>query len=58
MKAGKPRQAKVKSVMREWGSGNLRSGSKRGPVVPDTKAGQRQAVAIAISEARKGKGKK
>jgi hypothetical protein len=43
-KAGK--QAKVKSVMKEWKSGTLHSGSKRGPVVKS----QRQAVAIALSQ--------
>lgn len=42
-------KAKVKKVMHEWGKGQLRSGSKKGPVVKS----QRQAVAIAISEARR-----
>jgi Family of unknown function (DUF6496) len=42
-------KAKVKKVMHEWGAGKLRSGSKKGPVVKS----QRQAVAIALSEARK-----
>lgn len=42
-------KAKVKRVMHEWGRGKLRSGSKHGPVVTS----QKQAVAIAISEAKK-----
>lgn len=36
-------------VMKEYGKGNLHSGSKSGPVVTDPK----QARAILISEARK-----
>lgn len=42
---------KVRKVMKEFKSGKLHSGSKRGPVVKSKK----QAVAIALSEARKGK---
>ena len=42
---------KVKVVMDEWKSGKLHSGSKKGPVVTN----QRQAIAIALSEAKKGK---
>lgn len=42
-------KSKVKKVMKEFGSGELHSGSKKGPVVHS----QRQAVAIALSEARK-----
>lgn len=42
-------KAKVKRVMHEWGKRKLHSGSKRGPVVTS----QKQAVAIAISEAKK-----
>lgn len=41
--------AKVKKVMDEWKHGELHSGSKEGPVVKN----QKQAVAIALSEARK-----
>jgi hypothetical protein len=41
--------AKVKKVMSEWKAGKLHSGSKKGPVVSSKK----QAVAIALSEARK-----
>lgn len=42
-------KAKVAKVMHEWGQGELHSGSKSGPVVTD----QKQAVAIALSEARR-----
>lgn len=41
--------AKVGKVMGEFGKGELHSGSKKGPVVKNPK----QAVAIALSEARK-----
>lgn len=40
---------KMKKVMREWKAGELRSGSKHGPIV----TGRRQAVAIGLSESRK-----
>ena len=46
-------KAKVSKVMKEWGAGKLHSGSKKGPVVKS----QKQAIAIALSEARKRKGK-
>ena len=45
---GKP---KVRKVMHEFKEGKLHSGSKAGPKVKSRK----QAVAIALSEARKGK---
>lgn len=45
--------AKMKKVMGEFKSGELRSGSKEGPVVKNRK----QAIAIAMSEARQGKNK-
>lgn len=44
---------KVKKVMKEFKAGKLHSGSKKGSVVKSKK----QAVAIALSEARKGKKK-
>lgn len=42
---------KVKKVMKEFKTGKLHSGSKKGPVVKSKK----QAIAIALSEARRGK---
>jgi hypothetical protein len=42
-------RSKVKKVMDEWEEGKLHSGSKKGPVV----SSQKQAIAIALSEARK-----
>ena len=42
-------KAKVADVMHEWGQGALRSGSPKGPPVRK----QKQAVAIALSEARR-----
>lgn len=44
-------QKKVKKVMKEFKEGELHSGSASGPVVTNPK----QAVAIGLSEARKGK---
>ena len=43
-------QKKIKTVMGEFGKGSLHSG-KGGPVVKNRK----QAIAIAISQAKKGK---
>jgi hypothetical protein len=43
---GKP---KIKKVMKEFSKGDLHSGSKEGPIVKN----KHQAVAIALSEARK-----
>ena len=45
------KQDKVHKVMKEFKTGKLHSGSKSGPQVTSRK----QAVAIALSEARKGK---
>ena len=45
-------QKKVGKVMDEWKQGKLHSGSKAGPKVKN----QKQAVAIALSEARKAGG--
>jgi len=42
-------KAKAAQVFHEWGKGQLHSGSPKGPVVKN----QKQAVAIALSEARK-----
>jgi hypothetical protein len=45
---------KIKKVLHEFKAGKLHSGSKTGPKVTSMK----QAVAIALSEARRAKGKK
>ena len=45
------KQKKMKKVMKEFSSGKLHSGSKKGPVVKS----KDQALAIAYSEARKKK---
>lgn len=54
MKKMSAKKKKVKKVMHEYGQGKLHSGSKKGPVVSNRK----QAVAIALSEAKHMKGKK
>ena len=41
-------------TMHEWGKGKLHSGSKKGPKVKN----QKQALAIAFSQARKASSKK
>ena len=43
---------KIRQAMHEFKEGRLHSGSKTGPKVKDRK----QAVAIALNQARKGKG--
>lgn len=48
-KERKKEKGKVAKVMREFESGKLHSGSKKGPVVTNPK----QGIAIALSEARK-----
>jgi len=47
--ADKKGPKKVEKVMREFKSGELHSGSKKGPTVKSRK----QAIAIGLSEARK-----
>jgi len=44
-------KAKVKTVMHEFKHGQLHSSSKQGPLVKN----KRQAVAIALNQARRGK---
>ncbi|MEN9389354.1 MAG: hypothetical protein RLY61_438 [Candidatus Parcubacteria bacterium] len=44
-----PTKNKVEKVMKEFKSGKLHTGSKKGPVVKSKK----QAIAIALSEQRK-----
>jgi len=48
-KKKKKRHSKVEKVFHEYKEGELHSGSKKGPIVKNRK----QAVAIALSEARK-----
>jgi len=47
MAAHKPKKRKVTKVLKEFKSGKLKSGSKKGPKVTSRK----QAIAIALSEA-------
>lgn len=48
-KSNEKKEGKVEKVMKEYKEGKLHSGSKKGPEVTNRK----QAVAIALSEARK-----
>lgn len=48
-KSNEKKESKVSKVMHEYKEGALHSGSKKGPMVKSKK----QAVAIALSEARK-----
>ncbi|HZW61477.1 MAG TPA: DUF6496 domain-containing protein [Candidatus Babeliales bacterium] len=50
----KKKKKKIEKVLHEFKEGELHSGSKLGPLVTKPK----QAVAIALSEARKAKKKK
>ena len=50
----KKQSPKIKKVMDEWKTGTLHSGSKTGPIVKN----QKQAIAIALSEAKKSLKKK
>lgn len=45
------KKGKIEKVMHEFKEGELHSGSKKGPKV----TGKKQAIAIALSEARQGK---
>ena len=47
------KKAKIAKVMKEFKAGTLNSGSSRGPVVK----GKKQAVAIALSQAKMSKKK-
>lgn len=53
MKGKEKRKPKIQKVMSEFKHGNLHSGSKKGPIVKS----KDQAIAIAMSESRKGKKK-
>ncbi len=52
-KSNEKKEGKISKVMHEYKEGDLRSGSKKGPIVKDRK----QALAIAISESRRKKKK-
>jgi hypothetical protein len=56
--AKSPGGKKADIVFKEWGKGQLHSGSKKGPTVSQTPAGRKQAVAIALSAQRKADAKK
>lgn len=48
-RSNEKKEGKIEKVMHEYKEGSLHSGSKKGPMVSNRK----QAVAIALSEARK-----
>jgi hypothetical protein len=50
---GGKKSAKISKVMKEFKAGKLHTGSKKGAVVKNPK----QAIAVALSEARAGKKK-
>ena len=52
MKEDKAGKDKIEKTMGEWKKGDLHSGSKQGPKVTS----QKQAVAIALNQARKAGG--
>lgn len=54
MKTSPKAKAKIQTVLHEFKAGELHSGSPKGPKVTDRK----QAVAIALSEARQASKKK
>jgi hypothetical protein len=56
--AKSPSGRKVTQTMSEWSKGQLHSGSKTGPKVSQTPTGQKQAVAIALSQQRKADAKR
>ncbi len=53
-KSNEKKEDKIEKVMHEFKEGTLKSGSKKGPKVQSRK----QAIAIALSEAKKSKRKK
>jgi hypothetical protein len=50
----KAKRARMKEEMHKWSTGNLHSGSKKGPIVKD----KAQAIAISLAESGQSKPKK